>query len=79
MICLKTFLNIFPSIPQIKVFSKALIEPDLGALYNKATSPKESPLISSFIGFSLISTNNFPDSIKKNEDAISFYLKRYSF
>jgi len=53
---LRIFLKIFPSITQIFEASKALIDPDLGALYNKATSPKQSPQFNILIGFSLIST-----------------------
>ena len=56
----KTVLNIFLCIPQTLQSSSAFKPALLGALYNKANSPNEDPLLSFFFYLLSIKTPNFP-------------------
>lgn len=62
-------LNVFLSIPHKLHYSKALTEADLGALYNKANSPKPSPAFNSLLVLSFTITSILPLSKMKNDDA----------
>ena len=65
-------LNVFLSIPHKKQVSDVFKEADLGALYNKANSPKPSFAFKLRLTLSLIMTSNVPFSVNINNITLSY-------